>query len=89
MNQRKMYRILLTERDSIFTDIALDAANSNGAKYVPIGQLLSPNVQPAWRCCRFLVLIENKMLSIYSSADNSTSRQYCQTACYRQAGGQY
>lgn len=39
MNQRKMYRILLTERDSIFTDIALDAANSNGAKYVPIAQL--------------------------------------------------
>lgn len=39
MNSKKMYRILLADRDSIFTDIALDAANSNGAKYVPIEQL--------------------------------------------------
>jgi len=39
MRTQKIYRILLTDRDSMFTDIALDAAVSNGSKYVSINQL--------------------------------------------------
>lgn len=34
-----MYRIELSERDSIFTDMALDAALSNSGNYVPLVEI--------------------------------------------------
>jgi len=41
MTKRKMYRIELTERDSIFTDMVLDAAVSNGREYVALNEIAS------------------------------------------------
>lgn len=39
MTKKRMYRIELTERDSVFTDMVLNAANSNGGNYVPINEI--------------------------------------------------
>lgn len=36
---KKIYRIELKERDSIFTDMVLDAALSNGGNYVPLNEI--------------------------------------------------
>ncbi len=37
--KKRIYRIELTERDTIFTDMVLDAANSNGGNYVPLNEI--------------------------------------------------
>jgi len=39
MKSKKMYRIELTEIDSIFKDMVLDAAISNGGNYVSLKQM--------------------------------------------------
>jgi len=41
MKSKKMYRIELTERDSVFTDMILDAAVSNGKEYVALNEIAS------------------------------------------------
>lgn len=41
MKSKKIYRIELTERDSIFVDMVLDAAVSNGKDYVPLNEIES------------------------------------------------
>ena len=41
MKSKKMYRIELTERDTIFTDMVLDAAVSNGKEYVALNEIAS------------------------------------------------
>lgn len=72
--KKKMYRILLTDRDSIFTDIALDAAHSNGSKYVPIDQLEAVanfmcRKYPATGSMHTVNLMDN-VLTIDKGADN-------------------
>ncbi len=74
MKAHKMYRILLTDRDSLFTDIALDAATSNGFKYVPIDQLAAVangmcRKYPSTGACHTVNLIGN-VLTIDKGTEN-------------------
>ncbi len=72
--KRKMYRLELRDRDSIFTDMVLDAALSNGKAYVSLDQIAeSANFYcrkyPATGSCHTVTLTGN-VLTIDKGVDN-------------------
>jgi len=71
MNSRKIYRIELKTTDTIFTDMVMQAAISNGGEYIPLNKIADA---ADWLCKKYPT--SGKYHKVNRIGDNVLSIEY-------------